>query len=201
MIINGGINLAEYINDQEYASVTLKNGEISVDTNGKEKTIFTQKGGILNLNQETFVVFPVYFGNKNDRSGFHGITNAIMIDSVIYVSTDFVRSTDSTYLNIAEQIKKKPYKTSNVDVLELTVINPGDFFAEKAWAYDINETIPEEIEVDVQQGFEDKIKVRKKTVKTARFFSAYTTLSDDFRKVDLKEIVRKHLAKIDKSSG
>ena len=60
------------------------------------------------------------------------------------------------------------------------------FFAEKAWDFDLDDEIPEQIEIEVQGHGYGKIRAGKRFVKTALDFAFLNMLTGEFIAYDLR---------------
>ncbi len=191
VIINNEIDLKDLITEENYSSFVTSAGNVSLSINGEVKKITTQKGGLLNLNKEDFVIFPIYYGNSTFPA-WDGAPRPIMIDSVLYYSNFLEKSSDSTLLAMVDKYTDFPYNPKKSKDLELSKVLKEDFFVEKIWDFDISQDIPEQIEVQVKQnsisiGGDNNIRSSKRIIRKANFFKVYTLLSEDFNSRDLRD--------------
>ena len=115
---------------------------------------------------------------------------AIIADSILNYSTRYNKTPDSLVYKLAMEIKPEAYNTNLVEDKELVLINKSDFFAEKKWDYDLNDEIPEQIEV---QAASSGFRAGKKFIKKASDFALINKLTGEFLAFDLKSKTRINL--------
>jgi len=90
VILIGELNLKDHIQEKEFSIVSVKRGSIAVSINSQIENIEAINDGLLNLNKEEFVIFPVYYGQQS------GLQN-VMPHSVVIDSTLCYKSTGAFY--------------------------------------------------------------------------------------------------------
>ena len=137
------------------------------------------------MNQEEFVVFPIIYGNKNPFAQGR-IFSPIVIDSFMYYNAYYKDVADSTMYQKAKEYKAVPYDALMSEIKELTLVQKTDFFAEKAWDFDIDDEIPESIEVRTREGAYGNVSQYRKAINSATYFRLYAILSDQYKALDLR---------------
>jgi len=187
VIINGDIDLKEFVGAEEFSSFEVSKGDISVSINGKVTDVNVNKSGLLNLNKEQYVIFPIYYG-ESFMVSWSGTPRPILIDSVLYYNSEIASRGVSDLLETANKHADEPYNPEKSKELELVLINEDVMFVEKNWEIDINEEIPDQIEVRVSKesgGSTMNVRTWRRTIKKANYFKIYCLLSEDFEATDL----------------
>lgn len=169
-----------------YCMFILKSGEHTLSINNtKVKLEIGNKGGILNVDHQDFVIFPIRYSSKNNTiaNAIVNIDLPIIIDSlIIYEKTLAPNQTD-----LVELLNKKSFREF-VNIDKIQKINKDQLFINKTWDYDMYENSPDTIES--QYVAEDKKKIAK-----AELFLIYAKLSDEYivetiKKKELIELIR-----------
>lgn len=193
VMINEKFNLKDYVTNNEYSKVNLSNGEIHISINGIKSSFETDEGGLLNLEGNEFVIFPVYYqlGDQQWPSS-DGMPRPILVDSfVFYNNKMFHNLPKETYINIALANDKKKFDPTTAKNFETTKINKGDFFIEKVWEINLDEIIAENISVNTSSETTSMI-IGKKTIRTAKEFAHYAIASGNFAIIDLRNEGKTH---------
>lgn len=181
VIINNEHNLKDYIQETDYSFIAINKGVTDVMINGKEKSIDILEDGLLNLNEEEFVIFPIIYGMDNPYYG-------LMPQSVLIDSTLFYRSTSK----FSEEFYIKYHLTDYEATGKLKVTNgmasikKTDLFTRHKWHIGLNDEIPEELEVEVKSENQDKASGRQYVIRTASAFKLHALLTQDYISIDLK---------------
>jgi len=192
VIINDKFDLKDYVSENNYSSIITKGGEVSISINGQITNINTTKGGLINLNKEKFVIFPIYYG-KSKFIAYPGSPRPILIDSVLYFNKEITRNSDDDLVKQAKEFTDMPFDPLKNKELELSVAKESDLFIEKIWHLDITDEIPEKLEVKVERNedaiFQDDDNVRtwRTTIMPTDFFVFYCMMSEDFESRDLRK--------------
>ena len=182
--MNGEFNLKDHIGESDYSKIEIKKGNIGVSINGEAKEITTKKGGMLNLNSEEFVIYPIkYSSHASSNSRQH--TSSLVIDSTIYYieNPNFVGLDLDQKLYVDNAIKE--YSANGVKRMKTGVIAKTDFFAEEAWDFDIDEEIPEEIKVTRNRNSGDVLEHKSKLM-SGPMFQVIAILSEEYKTIDLR---------------
>ncbi len=185
VILNGKYNLADYVQETEYSVIEINHGTIEVLINGEEREVRTLKGGMLNLNQEEFVIYPILYSSTTYQQ-YKGFGFPIVVDSTVYYRRNTIMGDVS-----AEQIDKNkeikrgyvPYDLRRAKDFKSGVIRSTDFFAEKGWDFDINEEPPKEIKIKTNGRRTGDLKSK---LVSSKMFKILTIVFDDYISVDLR---------------
>ena len=181
VVINGKINLQDNIQSSTYSTIAVKPGDINVEVNGKQRKIRTKKGGLLNLDEQNYMIFPIDYGG---RSSTAGKSNIVFADSIIYFGINYVGLADSVYYDMAAKAKLLPYNSLRAEKRELTVVNKTDFFAERSWVNNINDDIAKSVEIKNSRAYSGV--VSHKTIRPIGQFQFYCLLDERFGLFDLR---------------
>lgn len=161
-----------------YGKISLAEGKHSIAINGGEKKLFTvnEKGGLLNISGEEYVIFPLKFSNIKAENEY-GVTFKtswpIVIDSFWIQETG--NSKDEKLM--LRSLQNPAMKDMIGD--DLKKIESSEVYIEKSWDYGLGEDVPTEISVSVQnkntQTNEYKFKIT-----TAKAFLNYAMSSKRF---------------------
>ena len=187
VLLNGKYNLADYTQDTEYSVIEINSGTFEVSINGKEREVYTRQGGMLNLNEEEFVIYPLIYSSISYQR-YNGFGFPIVVDSTVYYRRNTLMGEIS-----AEQIDKEkeikrgyvPYDLRIARTFKTGVIRSTDFFAEKGWDFDINEDPPEKISIRTNSNSGRTGELKSKLL-SSKSFKILTLVSDEFVSADLR---------------
>lgn len=187
VVINDKLNLKSFLKPGEFSSVNVKNGEVSVSVNGKIYKFETSEGGLLNLDKSEFVIFHVYYEmGQNNLASSQGMPQPIMIDSIVYYNNKvFNMLSKETYIEFAEKNNKKKYDAEKEKDYEVTKINSSEFFIEKIWDININEEIPESVNVTTSSDVKS-MNTGKRAIRSTDDFIKYAIASELFSTINLR---------------
>lgn len=168
--------------NQKYRGVFTKNGKVEISINGEIKTIQTEKGGFLNLNEEELVVFPIYYGNNNFS---FTRPHSIVVDSILYYKHVMADKDEDYYISNFMNNGQLPY--DKISHMEFSVISKSDFFAERNWEIDIDEEIPDKMEVSYNQQTQYVSGGSQRILRPAEYFKVHAQLTNEYKSVDLKK--------------
>ncbi len=181
VIINDDINLKDRVGSESYSSVMVSNGEVNVLINDVAKSFDTRRGGMLNLNSEEFVIFPVIYGSN-------AIAGTIMPHSVVIDSTIYFK--DQRGFNEDFFLMHHVKDGSDPDVFKLTnamsSIGSETFFQEKRWDININQEIPEEIREKQNKDIIGGPTGSRMVLRSGDVFKLYTMLTDEYKAIDMR---------------
>ena len=183
VIINKDIYIKVDSLDASYAFISVKPGKINVSVNGEEQEITTRKGGILNLNKENFVMFPIVFGDQNEfYNKINILPYSLVVDSLLYYK-ETGKFDENFYRTqfMKNGTSGTPEQFSESDAY-LSLIKRDDFFTEKNWDVDLIEDIPEEMQV---YGNDKSSSLR--VVRNSNFFYLYSLMSEEYKVIDFTE--------------
>jgi len=185
VILNGKYNLADYIQETEYSVIEINYGTIEVLINGEEREVNTLEGGMLNLNQEEFVIYPILYSSTTYQK-YEGFGFPIVVDSTVYYRRNtLMGDITAEQIDKNEEIKRGyvPYNLRKAKDFKSGVIRSTDFFAEKGWDFDINEDPPKEISIRTNRGRTGDLKSK---LISSKMFKILTIVSDEYISVDLR---------------
>ena len=181
VVLNGEFNLQDNIQDGKYSTIAIKPGAITVDVNGEVKKFRTVKGGLLNLDERNYMVFPIDYGGRSQTAGK---SNIVFVDSILYFGIDYVGLADSVYNDIAAKAKLLPYHSQRAEKRELSVVNKTDFFAERSWVNSLQDEIAESVEI--KNNSANSGVVSHKTIRPIGQFQFYCLTNERFGLFDLR---------------
>jgi hypothetical protein len=173
VIVDDTIDLKKFASKDSFTIIPFKSGEHKLSVNKKVLKNFTvgTKGGILNLDHQAYVIFPIKYKTDNDVLGNASFMSGlpIIIDStVIYQKTLAKNQTELISLlkspNFKDMITNSHVK-----------IEKDQLFIDKDWDYGINEKIPDTIITSTEM-----VVQFKKKIDYTYTFLAYAFLSDDY---------------------
>jgi len=182
VIINGEHNLVDHVGEGTHSFIKIAVGEFSVDVNGKTTKLNTAKGGLLNLNEEEYVIYPIFYTSDFQKENT-GLFVPIIVDSVVYLNKNsaLLKLPENQQMPLILKEASKPYDSKRIKRQKTGVIGKKDFFAERSWELGIIDEIPDEITVY------DKESALKTKLIVAPLFRIQTMLSDDYWSKDLRE--------------
>jgi len=194
--------------DSTSTSITITEGGHTFKlNNGKEfKQVISSKGGILNLNNEDFVVMSQPYGsdtqfssNYNANLDFTAGHHFIVIDSMIYYSkTDSLENISDAKLKKALDMNKRLGDRGNF----MKYYKQAKFI-EKDWDFGLNQDFPETVQTRSSESVTVSGNLTYKTkVIPATLFKLYAVMSPQYfvirnikdvmeSKEDLKEDIKK----------
>lgn len=181
VIINSDFHLRSDSTEVAYAYVSVPQGKINVSVNGEQQEITTTKGGILNLNKEEFVIFPIIYGTVNSMDI---LPIYVMVDSTVYYK-ETSKYNEKFFRENLENGKESSNKinTMNGD-LALIKIGKDDFFTEHNWDVSLLEEIPEEVKVYGDAGQAGAV---MRVVRGSTFFQVYALMSGEYKSFSMRE--------------
>jgi hypothetical protein len=196
IVIDGKITL-RFTGDSTTA-IKLKPGSHFVQVNDSAKQHFEvgEKGGILNLSREEYVVYPIKYtsGGSNSYStdiySMHGPSSAILIDSFVITSKTLNPISADRFRNIAKELTDGPDSTRFPNPTSLHKIGKGKLFIDKAWDYSMTDSIPETVEIRSSSSYNlNTSTVRTSILRSRSFlFAVLLTEQDEFVVKSLSEI-------------
>jgi hypothetical protein len=156
------------INSDTTITIELEAGKHTVSVNDSAKQEFTvsDKGGLLNLDNQEYVAYEIKYvaSNPSDRFGLdfsdYVVKSTILIDSFIIVPKGPLSKADSALRKILPKLQQAEgnYYSDMVDPHNelfhgLKKMGKGQLFIEKFWNYNMNDTIPQTITIRTSSTF------------------------------------------------
>lgn len=178
IIIDDTLVLKVLPNSKTYSTIQLRAGSHTFSINGNSKQNFKvgDEGGILNVSQQEFVIYPITYSNTTAEDVNHymvSLNYPIIIDSFIVYNRGMVS---------AQSELKDLLKNENVkDFLEKDIIKtPSDqLFINKTWDFNIDQEPSDTISVKVKTK-DTKTHGFKKKISDSRSFLLYALLSKEY---------------------
>ncbi|QXP61751.1 hypothetical protein [Olleya sp. HaHaR_3_96] len=137
VVIDHSITVVNKVQKAFFEKILLKSGNHSLSINGKETNFEITKNGLLNLNHQQFIVFPIRYENSESMSVRSFDLPLIVGDTMIIYS----------YAKNQSQLEKSLKNTRSSFLYSkdrITLTSNKDIFIPKTWDYTIS-TLPDKI--------------------------------------------------------
>jgi hypothetical protein len=141
--------------------IKLLPGEHFLQVNDSSKRNFsvTEKGGILNLDNQEYVMYEITYKNSDYNGGIDfekfrieqnfPVSAAILVDSFVIIPKTYSAPADSTLRELLPKIFAENEQNGNADhsFNGLKKIGKGQLFIDKFWDYSMTDSLPETVEI------------------------------------------------------
>ena len=137
LVIDDSITVVNKVQKAFFENILLKSGNHSLSINGKETNFEITKNGLLNLNHQQFIVFPIRYENSESISMRSFDLPLIVGDTLIIYS----------YTKNQSQLEKSLKNTRSSFLFSkdrITLTSIKNTFIPKTWDYTIS-TLPDKI--------------------------------------------------------
>jgi hypothetical protein len=132
---------------------------LQVNDSAKREFVVPEKGGLVNLNNQEYVVYEIKYTSGGTSPGLDmdpfRMKSAILIDSFVIIPKTRSTPADSALRALIPKLMKKQSTAnaslSNENVRGLKLIGKDQFFIEKFWDYSMTDSIPETIEIQTSK--------------------------------------------------
>jgi hypothetical protein len=178
IVIDDTLVLKVKPDSKTYSTLQLSTGSHSFSINGTTKQNFKvgDEGGILNLNQQEFVIYPITYSNTTAADINHDIVNLnypIIIDSFIVYNRGMVNA-QSELISFLKNENIKDFL--NRDIIKTPA---NQLFINKTWDYNVDQEPSDSISVKVETK-DTKTHGFRKKILDSRTFLLYAMLGKEY---------------------